>query len=77
VGNWVQLLPLHPLNRIKATANQHIEGYAGLLKNRQTNPWSRGKDCSRSAGFQQRRISCRDEEAVALAEVLPRKVVVE
>ena len=77
VGSWVQLLRLHPLTGIKATANQSIEGHLGLLQHRQTNPRSRGKDGSRSAGFQQGGIRCRDKKAVALAKGLPRQVVVE
>jgi len=77
MGSWVQLLRLHPLNGIKATANQGVEGHLGLLQHRQTNPRSRGEDGSRSAGFQQRGIRCRNKKAVAFAKGLPGQVIVE
>ena len=77
VGSWVQLPRLHPFTRIKATADQGIEGHPGLLKHGQTNARGRRQNCSRTAGFQQRSISCRDEQAFALAEGLPGKVVIQ
>ena len=77
MGSWVQLPRLHPFTRIKATADQGIEGHPGLLKHGQTNARGRRQNCSRTAGFQQRSISCRNEQAFALAEGLPGKVVIQ
>ena len=68
---------IHPLTRIKATANQGVEACPGILKHRQTNPRSCCQYCSRAAGHQQRGISCRDKEAIAFAEGLLGQVIVE
>ena len=50
VGSWVQLPRLHPFTRIKATANQGIEGHTGLLKHGQTNARGRRQNCIERAG---------------------------
>ena len=46
VGSWVQLPRLHPFTRIKATADQCIEGHPSLLKHGQTNARGCSQDCS-------------------------------